>query len=364
MSTTPTRVAIVGCGNISDIYFKNLCDPKLQDVTVTACSDLDPAKTAAKTEAYGVPAIETEAIMASPAIDIVLNLTTPQGHHPIDMAALRAGKHVYAEKPLALALGEGREICDTADAAGLRVGSAPDTFLGAGIQTAIRVLNDGWIGTPVAATAFMLCPGHESWHPDPEFYYKAGGGPMFDMGPYYLTALVSMLGQVRRVTGSARISRPERVITSEAKYGTKVTVDVPTHVNGVLDFANGAIATIITSFDCYGHHLPPIEIHGTEGSMQVPDPNRFGGDVLVKRGRGPWQTMPHIHPKAENGRGLGLIDMARAIREKRPHRANGRLALHVLEIMQAVHDASDQGRHQDLATTCAGDDFPQPFLAE
>ena len=238
------------------------------------------------------------------------------------------------------------------------MGCAPDTFLGAGHQTCRKLIDDGAIGEPVAAAAFMACHGHESWHPDPEFYYKPGGGPMFDMGPYYLTALVNLLGPVRRVTGSARITFPERLITSEPKSGTKITVDVPTHVAGVLDFANGAVATIITSFDVWAHNLPRIDVYGSEGSLSVPDPNGFGGPVRIRRsGDSEWTEVPHTHGCAENGRGIGVADMACALRSGRPHRTSGQLAYHVLDVMHAVHDASREGTHIELESTC---DRPTP----
>jgi predicted dehydrogenase len=199
----------------------------------------------------------------------------------------------------------------------------------------------------------MTCHGHESWHPDPEFYYKLGGGPMFDMGPYYLTAMVSLMGPVKRVTGSARVSFPYRTITSQPKAGTKVKVDVPTHVAGVLDFAQGAIGTILTSFDVWRASLPRIEVYGSEGSLSVPDPNGFGGPVKVfKPGDQDWREMPLTHGYPENGRGLGVADMVKGQLNKRPHRASGELAFHVLDIMHAVHDASRSGRHVTLKSTC------------
>ncbi|MBN2449104.1 MAG: Gfo/Idh/MocA family oxidoreductase, partial [Lentisphaeria bacterium] len=270
-------------------------------------------------------------------------------------AALDAGKHVYGEKPLTVTRAEGRELLQTAAAKGLLAGSAPDTFLGGGIQTCRKLIDDGWIGEPVAATAFMLCHGHESWHPDPEFYYEVGGGPMFDMGPYYLTALVNLLGPVRRVTGSTRISFPERLISSEKKRGKRVKVEVPTHVAGVMDFASGAVGTIITSFDVWGHVLPFIEVHGSIGSLLVPNPNSFGGPVKVRLSHDKepqWRDVPLTHAYTENWRGIGVADMAYAVAFGRKHRAGGELAYHVLDLMHAFHDASDQGRHILVESRC------------
>jgi len=235
----------------------------------------------------------------------------------------------------------------------IREGKVTRGFLGAGIQTCRKLIDDGAIGQPVAAVAFLISHGHESWHPDPEFYYKPGGGPMFDMGPYYLTALVNLLGPVRRVTGSTRITFPQRVITSQPKAGTTIQVEVPTHVAGVMDFANGAVGTIITTFDVWGANLPHIEVYGTEGSLSVPNPNAFGGPVklMPPQRQAPWQDIPLTHGYAENSRGLGVADLACALRSGRAHRAGGDLAYHVLEVMHAFQQASEQGRHVLIQST-------------
>ncbi len=349
----PVKVGVVGCGNISDIYLENL--KWLKSTEVVGCADLVKARAVEKAKEHELPkAFSTvKQLLADKNIEIVLNLTIPAAHADVAKATLDAGKHAYCEKPLALNREEGREVLALANKKELLVGCAPDTFLGAGIQTARKLIDDGWIGAPVAATAFMQCHGHETWHPDPEFFYKAGGGPMFDMGPYYLTALVTLLGPVKRVSGSAGISFPERTITSEEKFGTVVEVDVPTHVAGTLDFHNGAIATVITSFDVWQHSLPCIEIHGTAGSLSVPDPNGFGGPVKVFRpGAEEWREVPHSHAYPENSRGLGVADMAYALRGERSHRASGQLAYHVLDIMQGVHDASENGKSLNLKSTC------------
>lgn len=346
------KVGIVGCGNISGIYFK--AGQTFEILDIVACADLIPERAKVAAEKYNIPkACTTEELLADPEIEIVVNLTIPKAHAEVCLAALEAGKHVHVEKPLAVTREDGKKILEKAKEKGLRVGSAPDTFLGGGLQTCRKLIDDGWIGEPVAATAFMLCHGHESWHPDPEFYYKVGGGPMFDMGPYYLTALVSLIGPVKRVTGSTRITFPERTITSQPKFGTKITVDVPTHVAGVMEFANGAIGTIVTSFDVWSTTLPRIEIYGTEGTMIVPDPNGFGGPVMVRRmGATEWSQVPLTHGYAENSRGIGAADMAYAIQSGRKHRANGEMAYHVLDIMHGFHDASDSGKHYELQSTC------------
>jgi len=353
------KVGIVGCGNISGIYLEN--GTKVFEILeIAACADLIVDRAKAKAEEYGVPkACTVDELMADPEIEIVLNLTIPNAHAEVAFAALEAGKSVHNEKPLAITREDGKKMLQLAKDKGLRVGCAPDTFMGAGIQTCRKLIEDGWIGEPVAATAFMTCHGHESWHPDPEFYYKAGGGPMFDMGPYYLTALVNLVGPIRRVTGSARITFPERLITSQPKYGTVVKVDTPTHIAGVMDFANGAVGTIITSFDVWAANLPRIEIFGSKGSLSVPDPNGFGGPVKIRTATdSEWREVPLSHIYAENSRCIGVADMAYGLRSGRQHRPNGELAYHVLDVMHAFHDASDQGKHIELESTC---DKPAPL---
>lgn len=347
------KVGIVGCGNISGIYLKN-CTQTFSILEVAAVADLIPERARAKAEEFGIPkACTVDELLADPEIEIVINLTTPKIHTEVNLLALNAGKNVYAEKPLAVEREDGKKVLELAKSKGLLVGNAPDTFLGGGIQTCRKLIEDGWIGEPVAATAFMTCHGHESWHPDPEFYYEIGGGPMLDMGPYYLTALINLMGPVRRVTGSARKTFAQRTITSAPKYGKVIDVEVPTHVAGVMDFENGAVATIITSFDVWNAQLPRIEIYGSEGTLSVPDPNTFGGPVFVRRaGASEWSQVPLTHGFAENSRGIGVADMAYALRSGRPHRANGDMAYHVLDIMHAFHDASNTGTHITIASTC------------
>ena len=348
----PVKIGIVGCGNISDIYFQ--AGKVFEAIEIAACADLVPERAQAKAKNHGVPkACSVDELLADPEIGIVVNLTIPNAHADVALNALEAGKCVYNEKPLAVTREEGKQILDLAAEKGLLVGCAPDTFMGAGIQTCRKLIDDGWIGEPVAATAFMQCHGHESWHPDPGFYYQAGGGPMMDMGPYYLTALVNLIGPIKRVAASARITFPERIITSAGKFGEVITVNTPTHVAGTMDFANGAVGTMVMSFDVWAHTLPCIEIHGTEGSMSVPDPNGFGGPVRIRRSATPdWAEIPHSHGYADNSRGLGVADMAYALRAGRPHRASGALAYHVLDIMHAFLDSSKGGRHIRLRSRC------------
>lgn len=358
MPSLPLKVGLIGCGNISAAYLR--IAKTLVAFDIVACADLNRDAAEARAAEFEVPQVYTvDELLADPEIDMVLNLTTPNAHASVAQAALEAGKSVYNEKPLTLSRAEGQDLLTLAEEKKLLVGAAPDTFMGAGIQTCRKLIDDGAIGTPVAATAFLMGRGHEHWHPSPEFYYKPGGGPMFDMGPYYLTALVNLLGPVQRVTGSTRITRAERLITSQPKYGTVIKVEVPTHVAGLLDFANGAIGTIITTFDVQGSQLPRIEIYGTEGSLSVPDPNTFGGPVrLLTTANREWTEVELTHRYPENSRGLGLADMAYSLVSGRPHRASGKLAYHVLDIMHAFQDATEQNRHIMLESTV---DRPAPL---
>ncbi len=347
------RVGIVGCGNISGVYLKNASE-LFEDLEPVACADLDVDRARARAEEYGIPrACTTEELLADPEVEIVVNLTPPAGHAPVALAAIEAGKSVYNEKPLAVTREDGRRILNAAKREGVRVGGAPDTFLGAGGQTCRKLIDEGAIGRPVAAVAFMMGHGHETWHPDPEFFYKPGGGPMFDMGPYYLTALVNLLGPVWRVTGATQTSFAERTITSQPKHGQVIQVEVPTHVAGLLDFECGAVCTIVTSFDIWAAELPLIQVYGSDGSLSVPNPNAFGETVRLWRpDEREWKEVPLTHGYTENSRGLGVADMARAIRAGRPHRASGRLAFHVLDVMCALHEASDGGVHVRLEGGC------------
>src|SRR5947209_5582445 len=267
--STKTALGIVGCGNISSIYLQA---PLLfENLYVAACADIDLERAHSQAEKYGVPkACSVEEMLADPEIDIVVNLTIPAAHAGVSLSALAAGKAVYSEKPLAINREDGQAILQAARERQLRVGCAPDTFLGGGLQTCIKLINDGEIGTPIAATAFMANHGMEHWHPDPYFFYQPGAGPLFDVGPYYLTALIAMMGPIERVTASMKITFPERTVTSEPKYGTKIPVNTPTHIAGIMEFASGAVGTMITSFDVWHHHLPFIEIYGTEGTLSTP----------------------------------------------------------------------------------------------
>ena len=343
------KVGIIGTGNIAPAYIRG-CAP-FDVIELDACADILADRAQAFAAVHGLTACSVDELLARDDIDIVINLTIPLAHAEVSLQVLAAGKHVYCEKPLAVSRDDGARVISAAKAAGLRIGCAPDTFLGGGGQTARKVIDDGAIGQPVAATAFWLSRGHERWHPNAGFYYLKGGGPHFDMGPYYLTALVNLMGPVARVSSAAQRTFPERVASSEALMGQVLPVEVNTHVAGTLEFESGAIASVILSFDVWGNHLPEIEIHGEKGSLSVPDPNRFDGHVqLLKGGSSDWTDIPLTHT-TNIGRGAGLADMAYALQSGRPHRASGDLALHVLDIMQALDESAAQGRHIEIKST-------------
>jgi predicted dehydrogenase len=341
----PFHVGLIGCGNISRQYFQNL-KPYGAYAHFTACADLDLERAQATAAEYGLPkACTVKELLADPDIDAVLNLTIPAAHASVNLAALKAGKHVYCEKPFSLTYKEGLAVLKEAQKRKLRVGCAPDTVLGGGIQTARHVIDQGAIGKPVAAFANMLCHGHESWHPNPSFYYQKGGGPLFDMGPYYLTSLFLLMGPVKAVSAVAKISFKERTITNNVNPGKKIKVDVPTHLSGELEMVSGAIATVNMSFDIWASAMPMLEIHGAEGSLSVPDPNTFGGEVKVwTTTKREWETVPLTHSD-KTGRGIGIAELAFSAQTgKRQHRLNGELALHVVEVMEAFHTSARTGR--------------------
>ena len=346
------RVGVIGCGVISRAYADKLS--VLPDLELVACADLDTERAQALATQYEVPLMLTpEALVEHPDVDVVLNLTVPVAHGTVTRAALRAGKHVYSEKPLAIDLADGRALVDMARGRNRRLGCAPDTFLGAGLQTCRALLDAGAIGTPLAANAFFHGAGPESWHPNPEFFYKRGAGPLFDVGVYYLTALVALLGPVMRITGSARISRPKRLVTSQPLAGAWLDVEVPTHVAAIAEHESGPLSTLLASFDVQATRYRFIEVYGTEATLSVPDPNTFGGPVQIRRhDDADWTDVPLTHANAAESRGIGLADMVRAERNGRPARASDDLALHVLELMEKAIAASDSGRHETIESRC------------
>lgn len=351
------RIGIVGCGNISMAYLRNA--PLFRGVKIVACADINPDAAARRAGDFGIRAMEAGALIADPEVDLVLNLTIPVAHFDISMEALSAGKHVFTEKPLAIEAEAGRTLVLTAAARGLALGSAPDTFLGAAGRLARRLMEQGRIGTPVTGTAFMLGRGMEHWHPDPSFYYQTGAGPVMDMGPYYLTMMVNLMGRVRRVQAVATSGQSERLITAAGpRHGTRFKVGTPTNVLSLLEFDCGATVTFGASWDVLRHSNHPIELHGTKGSLRLPDPDNFGGVVAISDGGAAWEetdtsTMlygavnwPVDAPDRANHRMLGLADLSRAVIEGRAPRASGELALHVLEVMEAILRAGETGTAQ------------------
>lgn len=347
---SPHRVGIVGLGFISKVYLETLT--AAEDVEITAVADLDRAR--AQEAAAALPAaraLTVDELLAADEVDVVLNLTIPAAHAEIALGAIAHGKDVYGEKPLAASFTDAEEIIRAATAAGVRVGCAPDTVLGSGIQTARAVVDAGGIGRPSAATAQMITAGHERWHPAPDFYYQPGGGPLLDMGPYYVTALVQLLGPVVSVVGAGSRMRAERVIGTGPRAGEAVPVDVDTHVTGILEHASGALSTLTTSFEGTATKAPPIEVHADAGSLAAPDPNHFDGDVSVHALGGPgWESVPVRAGIPGGSRGIGLLDLLRAPEGVAP-RASGAMGLHVLEIMTGILESAGSGRRVALTTS-------------
>jgi len=376
------KIAMIGVGAISGIYLKNLTEVFHEVELVGVCDLIDERAQGGvafvkQQQEKGVkcmtPKIYRDMYEAfnDPEISLVLNLTRPYEHYDVTKQALLHGKHVYSEKPIAVDMEEAGELVELAKQKGLKIGGAPDTFLGAGIQTARRVIDSGLIGDIVGAQCAMVCHGHETWHPDPEFYYKRGGGPMLDMGPYYVSALCNLLGEVKGVMGMTKKTFDNRLITSQPHFGENITVDVDTHLTGMLEFTSGAIGQIITTFDVYYTNQAQFEVYGTEGTLVVPDPNTFGGPVLMLRPedivRGPmidpalikpdeisfyrgYRQIPLMFGYRDNSRALGLADMCKAIETNRPYRANSDLQMHVLEILTSFSKSNAAKRYVELTT--------------
>jgi predicted dehydrogenase len=354
----PVQAGILGCGTISEAYLDR--GHRFNVYDIVACADIDTERAQETGEEYGLRASDPEGLLADDKVELVINLTPPSVHLQTCLDVLRAGKHVYVEKPLAASFNEGQQIIEAAAADGLLVGSAPDTFLGAGIQTVRSVIDDGRIGDPVGATAVWASGGHENWHPAPDLYYQRGGGPLFDMGPYYVTALVSVFGSASRVTGSTAQTSAQRTITSEPRHGETIDVEVPTHESGIIEFANGAIANVLTSFDTPGGSTftsPAFEIYGTEGTLRLPDPNNFKGPVEVHPADGESEEVELTHEYTD-GRGAGVADLAAAVRGDWSHRTSGDLANHILEILDRIREASETGAHAPVETDV---DRPEPL---
>lgn len=347
------NIGIVGAGVISEIYLKNL-STLFDNTRVVGIADLLIERAEVRAKAFGVEAFTVDELIAHPEVEIVVNLTIPAAHAEIALSAINAGKSAYNEKPLAISREDGKKLLDTAAAAGVLVGSAPDTFLGGGLQSARKCLDDGIIGEPVAVSAFMLSRGMESWHPDPYFFFQPGAGPLFDVGVYYVQAMASILGPVRRVSAIARPSFPERTVGNGPKEGEKIPVNTPTHIAGALEFESGVIGSLGTSFDVWETKNSTLIIYGSEGTLRLPDPNTFGGPVQLLRGGSrdnDWEDLPLTYGNTENSRGLGVWDMATAIQTGDKHRASGELGYHVLDIMTSILESSVQGEHVTIEST-------------
>jgi predicted dehydrogenase len=352
-------IGIVGLGAISGQYLNTFS--ACPGIRIAAVADLNTARAAEVAAETGAVALGVDELMAHPDVDTVLNLTIPAAHADIALQAIAAGKHVYGEKPLAASFEDAERVVAAGEAAGVKVGCAPDTVLGTGTQTARASIDKGDIGTPTFATATMIASGHERWHPNPDFYYTEGGGPLLDMGPYYVTALVHLLGPVVSVTGASSRSRDERVIGSGPRAGERIPVSIDSHVTGILEHAGGALSTVVMSFDGHATKAPNIEVHGTEGTIGVPDPNHFDGEVSLHRIGDDRIVLPASAGFAESGRGAGLIDMARASGDRAP-RADGALALHVLEVMTSLLRSAETGGRLDIRTSVARPELV-PFTA-
>jgi predicted dehydrogenase len=336
------RVGVVGCGIVAKVYVEG--STAFDSFDVVACADLDVESAEAFAELHGLKASTVDELIADPSIEVVLNLTPPAAHAPVMRAALEAGKHVYTEKPITTTVAEGRELLAEADRRGLRIGCAPDTFLGAAYEAARELIANGEIGSPLAATATFLVGGPDSWHPNADFFYRAGGGPMLDIAPYYLTAIASLLGPYRAALGLATTPTPERRFGVGPRAGEAFTVDVPTHAVAALQLESGALATVTVSFEAFGQYSSGLVVHGSGGSLELPDANAFGGAVRIRNGNGEWKPVEYESPGAQETRGLGLDEMLRAIRNERPHRASGALGLHVLETALAALRSAEEGR--------------------
>ncbi len=369
---TRLGVGIVGCGNISTAY----CElaPMYRSIEMRACADLDSDIAAARAAEFGLTACTVDEVMARDDIDIVLNLTVPAAHSEISLRAIAAGKHVYSEKPFVLSVDEGLALKLRAKERGLRVGSAPDTFLGGSHQHVRSLVDTGSIGKVLSATAHVMSRGMEHWHPNPDFFYQPGGGPVLDVGPYYITNLIQLIGPVARVQAVCTTPFSEREVTAEERRVDRVPVGTPTTVHALLEFVSGAVATLGTSWDVHRHTQPFMELHGETGSVSLPDPNFFSGDVsLWRSAEEPDSLEAFSHPfgvtnfEDNNGvpranyRAAGLADMAMAIQENRAHRCNDALALHAVDVMTSILAAGESGAPIELSTTC---DRPEALSAK
>jgi predicted dehydrogenase len=364
-------VGIIGCGNISATYLR--LAPLFCGYDIRAVADLNPVAAQSRAREFGVAAMTVNDLLASDDIDIVVNLTVPAAHFAVTKQCLEAGKHVYSEKPLTLTLADGRALEKLAAKKKLHVAAAPDTFLGGSHQQARAIIDSGKIGKIAGGTAHILGAGMENWHPNPDFFFKPGGGPILDMGPYYIMALVNLIGPVKRVAALTGAARKHRVIGNGPRKGEKVSVKTPTTIHALLDFANGAMVTLTASWDVYAHRHPNLELYGSEGAIFLPDPNFFGGDIEVTGSDQTTSVVPawphpfgrtneqHPHGMMANYRGAGLADMALAIQSRRDIRCGISRMLHVVDVMTAILKSGETGKFETLKSTCTR---PKPLTPE
>ncbi|WP_117196464.1 Gfo/Idh/MocA family protein [Rhizobium terrae] len=363
MSAYPVKVGIIGCGVISTAYILGV--GRSQSIQVKSVADIREEAARSQAAATGVGFATIDEILADPSIEIIINLTVPNAHAEVSGRIIEAGKHVYSEKPLTVSVTQARELLSLADARGLRVGCAPDTFLGASHQACRALIDDGRIGKVLGGAASFLSRGMESWHPNPDFFFKPGGGPVLDLGPYYITALVNLLGPIRAVTATASTGYPVRRIGSGDRAGEDIQVETPTSYSALLTFVNGARFTLDASWDVWKHQRAPIEIYGTDGSLLVPDPNFFGDEPKISDKGGDWQPVDiagfafgernrtlRTGREVADHRAVGVVDMAVAIRRGRPHRANGELALHVLDVLLAIGKSASDASAIEIESRC------------
>jgi len=362
-------VGIIGCGNISAAYLQ--LGPLFAALDIRAVADIDMDAASARASEFGVRAETVDDLLAASDIDVIVNLTVPAVHYEVTRRILEAGKHAYSEKPLVLTLDEGKALRDLAEGKGLRIGSAPDTFLGGAHQAARAAIDDGAIGTVTSGTCHVLSPGMEMWHPNPDFFFKPGAGPVLDIGPYYVTNLIQLIGPVRTVAAISSSAHATRTIGNGAREGEVMQVETPTNIHALLEFASGATVTLGASWDVWSNGHTPMELYGTEGTLFVPDPNFFGGEVGVTRRDDPRETLSVDHPLAvpnhgegekrrANYRGAGLADMVTAIDEGRKHRCDIDLAVHAVDVMTGILTAGETRSWVDMTTTC---ERPAPLSA-
>ncbi|WFE76845.1 Gfo/Idh/MocA family protein [Roseinatronobacter sp. S2] len=368
--TKTLGIGVLGCGNISAAYMR--LAPLFRGIEMRACADLNADAAKARAEEFGLRAETVDGLLGADDIDIIVNLTVPAAHFDVSMQILDAGKHVYSEKPFVLSLEEGQKLAAKAAEKDLRVGSAPDTFMGGAHQLARHLVDSGRVGKVSSGTCFVQSPGMEMWHPNPDFFFKPGGGPILDLGPYYISNLVQLLGPVKRVTAMSMSAQAERTITSQPRHGEKITVETPTTIHAILQFQSGAQVTYCASWDVWQHCHAPMELYGADGTLHVPDPNFFGGEVrMTSKAAFTSAGVAWDHPfgRANDGtnanyRAAGLADMALAITDGRAHRCSLEFSLHVVDVMTAILNAATAGQVLDITTTCDRPEALSPEVAQ